>query len=287
MKISIIMRSCNDIDYIEDTLKQLFNQTIKNFELINLDNESEDGTLEVIKKYNKKGRIFQIPKGKYVPGPVLNYGVSKSKGDIIVFLNADATPVDKYWLEELIKPLENEKVGAVYGRQVARKDARVIVRKDYLSAFPQGHKRKVSKHSDNSWKNLFSMASSATKKKIIDEIKIPEEVQYSEDIAWANELRKKYDVVYAPESRAYHSHNYTKKQTWKRFYNEGKADSQIFGKRKQSFLVVLYTILKSIVGDTLFMIKSRSLRLKEINYSIQTRINQKYGRYKGEKNTSY
>ena len=42
----------------------------------------------------------------------MNTGIKKSKGDIIVTLSQDCVHEDKFWLEKLIKPLENKEVVA-------------------------------------------------------------------------------------------------------------------------------------------------------------------------------
>src|SRR4030042_3397102 len=103
MTVTIIIRSRNNADIIHRTLKGVFEQSLQDFEVINFDNASTDGTVEKIKHFNTK--IFPVPEGSYVPGRVLNRAVELSASEIIVFLNSDCVPVDKYWLETLVKPL--------------------------------------------------------------------------------------------------------------------------------------------------------------------------------------
>ncbi len=57
--VSIIMRSRNDIRYIEQTLEMIFKQKYDDFELINVDSGSSDGTFDVIRKYNHNV-VYQI-----------------------------------------------------------------------------------------------------------------------------------------------------------------------------------------------------------------------------------
>ena len=54
MKISIIIRTYNEIKHIEDVLKSIIKQTYKNYEIIVVDSESTDGTLDVVEKYTSK-----------------------------------------------------------------------------------------------------------------------------------------------------------------------------------------------------------------------------------------
>src|SRR6056297_3927886 len=96
-KVSIIMRSINDMDFIEATFQGIQEQNFQDFEIVNVDSGSTDGTYELIKKYNK-GTVYQIRPEEYVPGPVLNTAISRSKGDLIVFNNSDCIPQNQDWL---------------------------------------------------------------------------------------------------------------------------------------------------------------------------------------------
>ena len=52
--ISIITVTLNSQKYLEETLKSIFNQKYKNYELIIIDGKSNDKTLKIIKKNNNK-----------------------------------------------------------------------------------------------------------------------------------------------------------------------------------------------------------------------------------------
>lgn len=230
------MRSCNDAGVIGETLKMVYSQTIKDFELINIDNASTDGTFEIIKKYNRSGKIITIGAGEYVPGKVLNDAVAIAKGEIIVFLNADATPVDEKWLEFLIKGLDEKEVVAVYGRQIARNDANLLVRLDYRRAYPsKGEKSKLSEQ-------MFSFASAAFCKKIWKQYRIYEE-GYSEDLEWCHRLMNNgHKCKYITQSLVYHSHNFALRQLFKKRYRHGIALLCYHDDRLQK--VIFFTLLK-------------------------------------------
>ena len=135
-RISVIMRSYNDARVIGETLEALFAQRLRDFELINVDSGSTDGTVEIIKKFNPNP--IQIPASAYKPGWVLNMAIEASRGEVLVFLNSDATPVGPHWIEALVAPLAEPKGAATFGRQVAREDARPAVHRDYERAFGNG-----------------------------------------------------------------------------------------------------------------------------------------------------
>ena len=246
-KISIIMRSHNDVDLIDDTLRAIFNQTIKDFELLNVDSSSTDGTFEIIKKYNPDNVIQNRPED-YNPGRVLNDAISRVSGEWLVFCNSDCTPQSEDWLEKLVAPLEREDVAATFSRQVERPDADAIVRLMYEKGFG-------ARIAQGQPKVFFSLASAAIKRSIWEERPFYTDANYSEDVEWAHWAKNAgYDIVYAPESVAMHSHNYTLKQLKKRHIGEGEADVFIFG-AKPSLWGQFVRWLKFLVTDTAWFLK--------------------------------
>jgi rhamnosyltransferase len=114
-KLSIIMRSMNDIQYIEQTLEMIKKQSFKDYELLSVDCSSTDGTYEIIQSFNPD-ITYQIKPSEYIPGKILNDAIKKCNGEIIVFNNSDCIPQNEFWLENLIKPFESdENIAAVYG----------------------------------------------------------------------------------------------------------------------------------------------------------------------------
>jgi len=117
-KISIITVSYNSERYIEDAIKSVLNQTYDNIEYIIIDGNSDDGTLEIIKKYHDKiDYIISEPdSGIY---EAFNKGIKASSGDIIYFLNSDDYLYDETSVESIIKVFRDDnKLDIVYGNIV-------------------------------------------------------------------------------------------------------------------------------------------------------------------------
>jgi len=89
--ISIVIPSYNKFKYIEQTLKSIFSQKYSRFEVIIQDGGSNDGTIEVIKKYVMKYPKLIKFESRQDNGQLdaINKGIKKTKGDIITFINAD------------------------------------------------------------------------------------------------------------------------------------------------------------------------------------------------------
>ena len=92
-----------------------FFTSYKEFEIIVVDNNSTDKTIQKIKNF-KVSKIIKIK--NYLPGHALNEGIKKSSGKFIVALSAHCIPTNKKWLINLVNSIkEDEKYAGVYGRQ--------------------------------------------------------------------------------------------------------------------------------------------------------------------------
>ena len=113
LETSIIIRTKNEERYLEQVLLKLKKQTYKNFEIVIVDDNSTDKTLEIAKKYNCK--IVKIPEGKFTYPYACNFGIRESIGENIVFLSGHSIPINTKWLENGLNNFKNEKVAGVYG----------------------------------------------------------------------------------------------------------------------------------------------------------------------------
>ena len=101
MPISIVITVKNEADSISELLDSLLAQE-KPFEIIIVDANSNDGTQNIIKQYAKKHKEIKLYIHEGSRGEGRNFGVKKSKGDIIAFTDGGCK-ADKNWLTELRK----------------------------------------------------------------------------------------------------------------------------------------------------------------------------------------
>ena len=88
--ITIITVVKNNNVYFEQTIKSICKQAYKNFELIVIDGNSTDGTLDIIKKYDKLKIIdFWISEPDSGIYDAFNKGLLFARGDLIGFVNSD------------------------------------------------------------------------------------------------------------------------------------------------------------------------------------------------------
>ena len=103
VKCSIIIRTKNEERWIAKCLQQIHKQTFQDFEIILVDNESTDKTVEKAKSLGIT-KIVNIT--NYLPGKSINAGVEIAKGDYIVLISAHCLPVNNKWLENWVKSID-------------------------------------------------------------------------------------------------------------------------------------------------------------------------------------
>ena len=195
-KVSIIIRTKNEERWIEQCLKKIFDQNYDNFEVIIVDNNSKDKTLEKAKKFPIK--VVKI--NKFLPGKAINLGIKKSKGKIIVCLSAHCIPINNNWLKKIVYALKDPKVAGVYGRQKPLSYSSDFDKRDLLNLF--GPEKKIQKKD-----TFFHNANSAFKKKLWNKIPFDEKTKHIEDRIWGNEvINKGYKIIYEPDATVYHWH---------------------------------------------------------------------------------
>lgn len=195
--ISIIIRTKDEEAWIESCLNSILSQSIKNVEIIIVDNYSQDNSLKIFKKFGLK-KIYKIK--NYKPGKALNLGISKSTGDYIVCLSPHCIPKGQNWLKNLIKSLNRNDIGAVYGRQLPMSYSSALDKRDLLTVFGLDKKIQIKDF-------FFHNANSAFRKSIWRKYHFDNEVSNVEDRLWAkNLIQKKFKIIYEPKAAVYHWH---------------------------------------------------------------------------------
>lgn len=109
--VSIVIPNWNGKKHLKSCLDAVYKQTYKNFEVIIIDDSSDDGSVEFIKKNYIKVKII-LNKERLGFAGSANKGFRLAKGELIATLDNDAIP-DKKWLENLVKAISKYKNAAV------------------------------------------------------------------------------------------------------------------------------------------------------------------------------
>ena len=118
--ISILIPCLNEKSTIEKVLRKVSNLNINNFdlvfELIVIDGGSNDGSIEIIKKF-KNVKFYSLNKSQ--KGDSVKFGINKSKGDIIVFFPSD-NEYESNDIEKVITPILLDQSKIVYGSRMIK-----------------------------------------------------------------------------------------------------------------------------------------------------------------------
>jgi glycosyltransferase involved in cell wall biosynthesis len=156
VKVSVIVPVYNVEEYLAKCLDSLVNQTLKDIEIIVVNDGSPDNSESIAKKYVQKYKnisYYKKPNGGL--SDARNYGIAKSKGDYLAFIDSDDY-IDKTMLEKLYKEAISKKLDIVVCDSInVYPDKEVLVKSNlhytedavlsYLLAHPMACTRLYSK----------------------------------------------------------------------------------------------------------------------------------------------
>jgi len=196
--ISVIIRSKNEEEWIEQCLSAVSRQDIVDHEIILVDNESTDKTLDIAKQFDCK--IINISKKDFSYGKALNLGIEKSKGDFLALLSAHCIPATTNWLLKLRMNFHDEQVAGVYGKQEPIESTHPLDKRDLWNTF--GLERK-----EQTLDPFFHNANSMIRRSVWKNIPFDEKVSGVEDRIWAKAiLAEGHKIIYDPGANVYHPH---------------------------------------------------------------------------------
>ena len=197
-EISIIIRTKNEERWIAHCLAMIQKQDFIDYEVILVDNESTDHTVEVAKRY-KLAKIVDI--AEFKPGFAINEGIRASKGRYIVCLSAHCIPKSTGWLSQLRKNFDvEENIAGVYGRQLPVSFTDAVDKRDLLIVFGQDRRVQVKDY-------FFHNANSMFRRDVWENYPFDENVTNIEDRVWGKAVvEASYKIVYDPDAAVYHHH---------------------------------------------------------------------------------
>ena len=229
--ISIIIPTKNAGDEFDNCLSSISTQKTKyKYEVIVIDSGSTDNTLKFIAKYPIW--LIKIEPEEFGHGKTRNFGARLAKGNYLVYMTQDAIPANENWLDSLAKNMEQDKeIAGVYSRNLPKlgcspSEARYIAK-------AWGDKREIKEITEykRHYKKIvfFSNISSCIRKDVWEKFPFSENLIMAEDQDWSKRvLGAGYKIIYEPKSVVYHSHTYSLKQLFKRYFDAGTAHKQVF-----------------------------------------------------------
>lgn len=142
--VSVIMPTYKQEKFIRRAIVSLMHQTLKNWELIIINDASPDSTEEVVESFLEDKRISYYKNEKNIGlGACLNFGLQQAKGDYICYLPSD----DVYYkdhLQSLLDVLENNNEAVLAYSSVRHhynRKAEGVVNNEWLQLVQVMHKK--------------------------------------------------------------------------------------------------------------------------------------------------
>ena len=200
-------------------------------EVILVDSHSTDDTRDMAAT---RAGVRIVPIGQFSHGRARNLGAREAGGDIVVLMTQDALPRDDHWLAKLLEPFADGQVAAVFSRQLPRADAHPMERFFLETHFPPGPpvRRQKKPGAPLTFPDVFfSNVSAAVRRDVLLRHPFDETLIMSEDQQFARDiLNAGYATLYQPESVVYHSHAYTLREVFKRYFDSVHSLTVIFPK---------------------------------------------------------
>jgi len=217
---SIVIRAYNEERHIGRLLEGIKQQTLRDVEIILVDSGSTDSTVSIAESFG--ARIVHIPPAEFTFGRSLNFGVREAQHDFIVIASAHVFPVYPDWMENLLRPFEDEKVALTYGKQRGPDPARFSEQQVFHQWFPDGGTLDQPTAFCNN-------ANAAIRKRLWEEHPYDETLTGLEDLAWAKWAKERgYKIAYIPEAEIVHIHDETPQGVFNRYRREAMAFKKIY-----------------------------------------------------------
>jgi glycosyltransferase involved in cell wall biosynthesis len=228
--ISVIVPVFNGGNKIERCINALKRQrTERAFEIIMVDDGSTDGSLQKITGNNI--RVFkQANEG---PAAARNLGVEKSRGQIVLFTDADCEPLGN-WIEEMAQPFLDSRVSGVKGCYLTRQKKIIprFVQLEYEAKYERMKKDRYIDFIDTYSAGFF-------KKDLLSVGRFDSQFPTAsvEDQEFSFRMWERgYRMVFNPNAKVYHTHSQSLWKYMKKKFSIGYWKALVLRKHPEKIL---------------------------------------------------
>ena len=229
MKAAVVIPTRNAGEKFELALQSIGSQNINLDQKLIIDSESDDSTVAIAKKYG--WQVVNIKHSDFDHGKTRREAVERMfDADIIFFLTQDVILADKHSFSQLLTSFEDDDVAIAYGRQLPRSDADPISAHARFFNYPaQSNCKILADKQQYGLKTAFMSNSFAVYRRsaLLSIGNFPFPCIMGEDMfAAAQCLLAGWKICYCAQAEAFHSHNYSLVQEFKRYFDIGVFQSQ-------------------------------------------------------------
>lgn len=223
--VSIIILNYNAGELLINCVESILKSDYKNFELIVVDNNSNDRShLQCKEKFNEIILIKNSENFGFCEGN--NIGIRKANGEFIIIINPDTTVIPN-WIDEFLNAYQDNGEGIYQPKIISLEDKKTILSTgNMINLFGFGFARDKGNTSTSHSKNIEKITYSSgtcifTTKKLLEKIGMfdPFLFLYHDDLdlSWRAALQK-INSFYVPTVTVFHKESYNFQWSSKKFF---------------------------------------------------------------------
>ncbi len=244
MKYSIIVPVFNRPDEVDELLESLTHQTLKDFEVVIVEDGSQKTCKDVCDKYAGILPLCYYYKENSGPGQSRNYGVERAHGDYVVIIDSDAVAPEGY-LQAIDDELRRQPSDAFGGPDAAHESFTTVqkaISYSMTSFFTTGGIRGGKKQMEKFHPRSFNMGVRRDvylKLGGFSPMRFSKMSLYGEDIDFSIRIFKNgYSCRLFPEAWVWHKRRTDFKKFWRQVYNSGLARINLYKKYPEALKLV-------------------------------------------------
>lgn len=238
MRYSIIIPVYNRPDEVDELLNSLTQQTVRDFEVIVVEDGSSVTCEHVVKRYEQQLNIRYFNKPNSGPGQTRNYGAERSQGEYLLILDSDCILPPGYLaaIEEELKRQPADAFGGPDRAHDSFTSTQKAINYAMTSFFTTGGIRGGKKKMDKFYPRSFNMGLKADVYRALGGFS---KMRFGEDIDLSIRIFKGgYSCRLFPEAWVWHKRRTDLKKFFKQVYNSGIARINLYKKYPESLKVV-------------------------------------------------
>ena len=254
MKYSIIVPVFNRPDEVDELLQSLVGQTLKDFEVVIVEDGSEKPCKDVCDKYAGKIDLKYFMKKNSGPGQSRNYGAERANGEYLIVLDSDVVLPEGY-LKAVDDELRREPADAFGGPDCAHDsftETQKAISYSMTSFFTTGGIRGGKKKLDKFYPRSFNMG---IRRDVYMRLGGFSKMRFGEDIDFSIRIFKAgCKCRLFPEAWVWHKRRTDMRKFFRQVYNSGIARVNLYKKYPESLKLVHLLPMVFTVGVLLLFL---------------------------------
>ena len=254
MKYSIIVPVFNRPDEVDELLQSLVGQTLKDFEVVIVEDGSEKPCKDVCDKYAGKIDLKYFMKKNSGPGQSRNYGAERANGEYLIVLDSDVVLPEDY-LKAVDDELNSEPSDAFGGPDCAHDsftETQKAISYSMTSFFTTGGIRGGKKKLDKFYPRSFNMG---IRRDVYMRLGGFSKMRCGEDIDFSIRIFKAgCKCRLFPEAWVWHKRRTDMRKFFRQVYNSGIARVNLYKKYPESLKLVHLLPMVFTVGVILLFL---------------------------------